>query len=353
MLEIKNISKQLGDFAISNISFTVEKGEYFVLLGESGAGKSVLLEIIAGLEKADNGNIFLNDINLKNKSIHERNIGIVYQDFALFPHLTVFQNIAFPLKNKNLSKILINAKVEELAAEFEITHLLKRKPDTLSGGEKQRVALARCLAMQPDILLLDEPLAAVDVRLKDNLNALLRNINRKGITIIHVTHDFDEALSLASHIAIIDNGNLIACGKPHEIFNNPAHPFIARFAGIRNFFDARLSFVNQCNVADIYLNSGIKISLASDSDAGAGFYILPSDEITISLDKSLSSASNCFQGVVKDMIPTLKGIDVMVDCGDVFHVSITQSSLEKLHLDIGTTVWISWKAMNGKFIFVG
>lgn len=352
MLDVINISKRLGDFSLVDINFNVEKGEYFVLLGESGAGKSVLLEIIAGLEKADSGNILLNKSDLTYKSINQRNIGIVYQDFALFPHLSVFQNIAFPLKNKKISKPDIKLKVEELSAEFEIDHLLNRKPETLSGGEKQRVALARCLAMQPDILLLDEPLAAVDVRLKDNLNAMLRNINRKGITIIHVTHDFDEALSLASHIAIIDNGRLITKGTPDEVFNNPLHPFVARFAGIRNFFEAFLSFENKNRIGNISLNSGILINLASDSQAGKGFYILPSDEIIISLDKNISSASNCFQGIIKDLIPTLKGIDVLVDCGEIFHVSITQSSREKLNLGIGNSVWISWKAMNGKFIYV-
>jgi ABC-type sugar transport system ATPase subunit len=350
MLELTDISKKLGNFQINNISFTVEKGEYFVLLGESGAGKSVLLEIIAGLEKADNGTICLHGENLKNKTINERNIGIVYQDFALFPHLSVYQNIAYPLKNRKFSKDKIRNKIEEIAREFEISDLLNRKPDTLSGGEKQRVALARCLAMQPQLLLLDEPLASVDVRLKDSLNALLRRINRKGYTIIHVTHDFDEALSLATHIAIIDKGNLISTGKPDEIFNNPTHPFVARFAGIRNFFNASLVFENDSNIGIINLISGSKISLATDATIGNGYYILPSEEIIITLEKPVSSASNIMQGRIKDIIPTFKGMDVIVECGEIFHVSITKTSKEKLRLELGKNIWISWKAMNGKFV---
>lgn len=350
MLELTDISKKLGNFQINNISFTVEKGEYFVLLGESGAGKSVLLEIIAGLEKADHGTICLHGENLKNKTINERNIGIVYQDFALFPHLSVYQNIAYPLKNRKFSKDKIRNKIEEIAREFEISDLLNRKPDTLSGGEKQRVALARCLAMQPQLLLLDEPLASVDVRLKDSLNALLRRINRKGFTIIHVTHDFDEALSLATHIAIIDKGNLISTGKPDEIFNNPTHPFVARFAGIRNFFNASLVFENDSNIGIINLISGSKISLATDATSGNGYYILPSEEIIITLEKPVSSASNIMQGRIKDIIPTFKGMDVIVECGEIFHVSITKTSKEKLRLELGKSIWISWKAMNGKFV---
>lgn len=350
MLELKNISKQLGDFSISDISFTVEKGEYFVLLGESGAGKSVLLEIIAGLEDADSGIISMNGDNLNSKNINKRNIGIVYQDYALFPHLSVYKNIAYPLKHKKISKEEKRIRIKQLAEEFEIAHLLERKPETLSGGEKQRVALARCLAMEPELLLLDEPLASVDVRLKDNMNALLRKINRKGFTVIHVTHDFDEALSLATHIAIIDKGILISSGKPNEIFNNPNHPFIARFAGIRNFFNASLVYEKETNIGTIQLMSGLKISLVTDATTGNGYYILPSEEIIITPEKPVSSASNCLQGRIKDIIPTYKGMDVMVDCGEIFHVTITRASQEKLELKLGKNIWISWKAMNGRFV---
>ena len=350
MLNIKGLSKQFNDFSLEDISFKVEEGDYFVLLGESGAGKSVILELIVGMEKVNNGFIYLNGKEITNQSIQKRGISMVFQDFAIFPHLSVFNNIAFSLKTKSYSKHEIKKHVELLAEEMEIFGLLDRMPKGLSGGELQRVALARALAAEPKLLLLDEPLAAVDIRLKDQLRALLRRLNKKGLTIIHVTHDFEEALSLANQIAVIHNGKLISCGTPDEIFHVPNHPFIASFIGIKNFFPAILQTFSEFDKCKAILPSGMSIEKESNQDEAEGFLIVPSEEIILSLENQLSSASNCFEGVIKDIIPTIKGFDVVVDCGEIFYVTITRKSVEKLKLIQDKTIWISWKALSGKFI---
>jgi molybdate/tungstate transport system ATP-binding protein len=206
MIRIDNISKRVGNFELSGISLDISKGEYVVLLGDSGSGKSVLLEILAGLIRPDEGRLFLDHRDITYSPIRKRPFGMVFQDLALFPHLTVFENMAYPLKNRNLSKGDVGGRIRELAEKMEIGPILDRYPSRLSGGEKQRVALARTLATDPVCLLLDEPLNAVDARISKEIKAVLRRINREGLTIIHVTHDYLEALSLASRIGIMERG---------------------------------------------------------------------------------------------------------------------------------------------------
>ncbi|RLD63190.1 MAG: ABC transporter ATP-binding protein, partial [Bacteroidetes bacterium] len=202
MLKVKNISKKLDDFNIKDISFSVNKGDYFIILGVSGAGKSVILEMIAGLMQPNSGTIYLNNKNITNEKIQKRKLGLVFQDYAVFPHLSVKENISYPLKNRGLEKKEIQNRLNQLAEEMSISHLLNRKPTTLSGGELQRVALARTLALNPECLLLDEPLSSLDIQLKNDLRGLLRKINKKGQTIIHVTHDYEEAIFLANKVAV-------------------------------------------------------------------------------------------------------------------------------------------------------
>lgn len=350
MLKINKLNISLSNFELKNISLEIEKGSYFVLLGNSGAGKSLLLKAISGFVKISNGSILLDGNDITYKEIHKRNVGYLMQDYLVFPHMSVFDNIAYPLKINNINKKDVIYSVQKLAEEFEITHLLNRKINGLSGGEKQRIALARTMLSNPKILLLDEPLSAVDVQLKDQIRALLRKINRMGTTVFHVTHDLNEAVSLADKIGVITNGSIIFTGNTEELFNNPKHPFIASFIGIKNFFKATLLKVNGNELSKVILSSGNEIFLSSESPNCKGFYLLQSDEIIISLEKVDSSASNCFNGKVIDIIPIIRGVDIVVDCGEKYHVSITSKSKEKLNIKIGQSVYISWKALSGKFI---
>jgi ABC-type sugar transport system ATPase subunit len=207
MLRVENLSLTIGEFMLNDVSFQINHGDYFVILGKNGAGKTLLLETIAGLNKIDSGNIFFDDVDSTNQQIQKRNISIVYQDSDLFPHMNVFENIAYPINHEK--KTIVQKKVEDVSKKIGIENLLNRKPETLSGGEYQKVSLARSLITGNKLLLLDEPLSALDSSIKAELKMLFKKINREGITIIHVTHDYEEAISLASKIGILENGKLI------------------------------------------------------------------------------------------------------------------------------------------------
>ena len=236
MLRLNNINRRLGHFSLADINLEVSDGEYYVLLGRSGSGKTQFLELIAGLEHPDNGTIVLDGMDITRQRIQDRKVGIVFQDYAVFPHMTVFGNIAYPLKARREDRNVIHERVTAAAASMNIKHILDRSTDKLSGGELQRVALARTLITSPRLLLLDEPLSSLDTSLKDDLKKLLRNLNKEGQTIIHVTHDYGDAISLAKRVGVIHNGRIIQEGSVEEVFRNPSNRFVARYAGIRNFF---------------------------------------------------------------------------------------------------------------------
>ncbi|MCQ4922446.1 ATP-binding cassette domain-containing protein [Tissierella carlieri] len=220
MLEIKNIQLKLGRFVLNNIDLKINLGEYFVILGPSGSGKTVLLETIAGLYTPDSGKILYNKNDIILLPPEKRDIGFVYQDYELFPHMTVEDNIIFGLKIRGMNKKIISEKLYKLVSMLKIEHLLKRYPNKLSGGEKQRVALARAIIILPKILLLDEPLSALDIMIKPTLQQEIKNIHKEfKSTIIHVTHDIEEAIFLADRIGIMSDGNLLKVLESDEISN--------------------------------------------------------------------------------------------------------------------------------------
>lgn len=227
MLSVHNISFRAGSFSVSNLSFQVENGAYFFILGQSGSGKSLTLEALAGLRRIKTGQIFLNHRDITHLPLNHRKIGLVFQSLALFPHLSIYQNIAFPLEQAHMGKDLMDHTVKEMAKQLSIDRLLHRRPNSLSGGEHQRVALARTLVMKPAVLLLDEPLSSLDILLREELIEVLRAIHAKGQTILHVTHDYHEVAELADQIAILENGTIIQSGTREEIIRNP----ISRLAG--------------------------------------------------------------------------------------------------------------------------
>ncbi len=349
MLKLRNINKVLGVFSIRNVSLEVERGEYFILLGPSGAGKSVVLEIIAGLVKPDSGDVEVNDININSKRIQERKVGLVFQDLALFPHMSVAQNIAFPLLRKGLKKSEINRKVIEMAQSLSIDHLIRRYPINLSGGEQQRVALARTLVLKPDVLLLDEPLSSLDMELKVEIRKLLREINRKGQTVIHVTHDYEEAIALGHKIAVMNSGIIEQIGSPQEVFGKPASSFVAGFGGVRNFFKVSLQPSNENGLIEAKPNGDISIYLLGDNK-GEGYITFPENSVSVARTPSESSSLNCFKGKVIDVYPQRFGIEVVVDIGINIYALVTQESIHKLEISIGSDLWVSFKASSVMFI---
>ncbi|MFA5814319.1 MAG: ABC transporter ATP-binding protein [Bacteroidales bacterium] len=350
MIKIENISKRFDSFELNKITLEIPEGEYVVLLGDSGSGKSVLLEIIAGLIKPDQGSIFLNDQDLTDEPIRSRPFGMVFQDLALFPHLSVYENIAYPLKTRHLSKSDISIKIRELSEKLEITHILDRYPPSLSGGERQRVALARTLAIEPACLLLDEPLASVDARIRKEIKSVLRKLHHSGQTIIHVTHDYQEAVSLASRIGILENGKLIQYGPALEVLRNPVSPFMASFTGIRNFIPVTLGKDPVDGHLKAWTEQKIPLIFQTEKDHGKGYLIIPEDAVFLSTMPVLTSAANQLKGIITDIIPAIHGLEVVVDVGFPLHALLTADSIHRLSLKQGDTVHASFKATALRFI---
>jgi ABC-type Fe3+/spermidine/putrescine transport system ATPase subunit len=334
MLKLENINLSLGDFSISNINLELEKGDYFVLLGPSGAGKSVVLELIAGLLQANSGRLFLNGKDITNTKMQNRSIGLVFQDFAIFPHLNVEQNIAYPLKIKRWSKEKIQKRVDELSSQMGITHLLKRQTLELSGGEKQRVALARTLALSPELLLLDEPLASLDIQLKKDLRNQLRKLHKSGQTIIHVTHDFEEALLLADKVAIFKDGKIIQSGLKNEVFSKPQSEFVAHFIGIKNYF--KISNIEQ----DLLEVEGkLKFNCPKNQNKLQNPIALMIHSRDIQLHKTRpKNAENIFSGTVIDIYPAFRGFEIRIDIGLILLVNISHKQLLQHQIEEGDTV---------------
>ena len=351
MLEIKNINARLGDFRLKNISLELETGDYLTVLGLSGAGKTVLLEVLAGLVKPEAGEIFMNGKNISHQSIQKRPFGLVYQDMALFPHMTVHKNIRYALKNKGLSGQEQQDKTLELARLTQVEHLLDRHPGTLSGGEAQRVALARTLASDPKVLLLDEPLASLDVKLRQELRELLKKINQSGKTIIHVTHDPMEAATLSKKIAIIEKGELIQWGKPEEVFRNPVSEFVARFSGIKNIFLCDFEPSSEKNGLYHGLTKrNISISSLDEPGKVTAHLMIPGEDIIISEEKLETSAINQYEGIINEIYFLNHGVELIIDAGEIFSVIVSKRSVEKLGLDPGKKVWLSFKASAVKIL---
>jgi molybdate/tungstate transport system ATP-binding protein len=344
MLELRNICYQTGNFELNDINISVGQGEYFVLLGPSGAGKSVLLELIAGLTFADSGNIFFYNKDYTDSPAWKRPFGLVFQDLALFPHLNVYDNIAYSLKRKKLSRKIIDKRVEELSNELEIAHLLDRKPDSLSGGEQQRVALARTLALKPSVLLLDEPLSAVDVSLQHELRALLRMINRGGVTIVHVTHSFEEALAMAQRVSIIEKGTIIHTGTTHEVFDRPKSSFIANLSGHRNFFKVKVSQEKDSDLLKAEVSPGNFIYCYGEPSITEGFVLINHENIVLSMEKPELSTRNNFFGTITDLHPSRHGYEVTIETGIRLHAQITTETVQKFCLEPGSNIWACFKA---------
>ena len=351
MLSVREICKELALFAIKDVSFDVSTSQYFVLLGKTGVGKSVLLETIAGLLRPDSGGVLLDGTDITNEKMQKRKIALVFQNSTLFPHMTVYDNIAYPLRRRNRNNT-IRRRVNELAEDFAVSHLLSAKPQTLSGGESQRVSLARAVASEPRCLLLDEPLSSLDTKSRSEMRALLRKIHRQGRhQIVHVTHDYTEAVSLATHVAVMEAGTIAQVGTVDEIFQHPKSDFVARFVGIKNFFKGHLQKPHDHgrDTRD-FTFGGLRFSVLSDCPAGPGFVCVRSEDVTISNKTSPTSARNNFEGTILDIVPAGIGVEIIVDIGTEIAAMVTSESVKWLKLGYGKKVWVSFKASAVKYV---
>jgi molybdopterin-binding protein len=337
MIEIKNLNKKIGTFQLKDININIKKGEYFVILGPSGTGKTMLLETIAGLRKINSGEIYFSNKLVNKIEPEHRKVGMVYQEYMLFPHMTVKENILFGAKLNAIENK--EDKLKKLIRDLSIENLTHRSIRNLSGGEKQRVALARTLMTEPEILLLDEPLSALDSHTKRKVEDQLKKIHeRYKMTTLHVTHDFNEAIHLADRIAIIDKGEVIQLGKPDEIFQQPKNTLVASFLGCRNLFKGNADTQNT-----ILVNDALKIYALVETKGEVSFMI-PSENIILSLDPIHSSAKNSFKGRVIAINKKVSIVEVTVDIGVNLVVYITYSSFNKMSIEINKEIYVTFKA---------
>ena len=348
MLKLEGINKKLGNFSLSDINIDIPKGEYFVLLGRSGSGKSQLLELIAGLSIPDSGKVWLDGEEITFRKIQDRHVGLVFQDYAIFPNMTVEGNIAYSLISGKFSRKTIKELVDRVSSELNIKQILDRRVTNLSGGELQRVALARTLVTDPKLLLLDEPMASIDASLKDDIRNSLRQLNRKGLTIVHVTHDYREAISLASMVGVIHNGRIVQTGTPDEVFSSPVNKFVARYAGIRNFFRAR--FFSEDGSWKARCNGKLVFKISGSGFPDEGLVILKSDEIKIHDSVPLLPYENCIKGIVKEVNPSEFGMEITLDAGEIFFIDVTRSEFKMMELKESSEAWITFNTDSARFL---
>ena len=322
-VEMKNIYKRYGDFLASdNVSFGIEKGKLVALLGPSGSGKTTLLRMIAGLENPNSGDIFIDGKRVNDIPASKRGIGFVFQNYALFRYMTVFDNVAFGLELQKMPKKQIKERVKELLELTGLSGMEKRYPNQLSGGQRQRVAFARALAPYPQVLLLDEPFAAIDAKVRTELRSWLKEMVEKlGITSIFVTHDQDEAVEVADEIIITNHGTIEQMGTPVEIYKSPGTPFVAKFIGRSSMVEeyGKLKGFDQVEGAD---RAVIRPEFIKISKSGK-------------LDQYISAAET---GVVKDVVFRGNRIDITVDINGIEVVG--ERSLEKDLVSVGETVHV-------------
>ena len=232
ILIIEDLSVDLGEFKLEDVSLNVKREDYVTIIGPTGSGKSILLETVAGFYKPQKGRILIDGRDVTTLPPEKRCVSIVYQDYALFPHMSVFENIAYGLKKRTKDRREIEIAVRRIAESLRIEHILHRKPSTLSGGEQQRVAIARALVIEPKILLMDEPFSALDVRTREEIRDLVKStVKEYETTVLHVTHDFDDVFSLANEVVVMKNGRIVQIGSPDDVFGRPFNDFVADFVG--------------------------------------------------------------------------------------------------------------------------
>jgi spermidine/putrescine transport system ATP-binding protein len=369
---IEGVSKTFGDFrALRKVSLSIQKGEFFSLLGPSGCGKTTLLRIIAGFESPDTGVVRFDGTDILALAPNQRQANTVFQNYALFPHLSVFENVAFSLRLRKRPRTQVESQVKDYLRLVQLEAHAHKKPNQLSGGQKQRVAIARALINEPRVLLLDEPLSALDAKLRQHMLIELDQIHDKiGITFIYVTHDQQEALSVSDHIAVMDQGDVLQVGTPHEIYESPATGFVARFIGETNLFDGEVLTVEK--MPDGNGNSGETVYMAGLDIAGLGrikvttvdqfspgqkvsFTVRP-EKVVISKDKPATKREdiNAFQGIVEEPIYSGFQTKFFVKVNDTLLIrSIKQHAR---YYDEGPDivwkdqVYLSWSADDGYIV---
>lgn len=339
---IENIRKEFGKTTVlHDVSLDIHAGEFLTLLGASGSGKSTLLNIVAGFLKQDGGRIAVDDVDLTKLPPHKRGLGMVFQHYALFPHMNVFENVAFPLKRQGAPKGEIMPRVNEALSVVELGDLGTRKPLELSGGQQQRVALARAIVFRPRVLLMDEPLSALDKKLREQLQLEIRRLHQElGITVIFVTHDQGEALTLSDRIALLRRGRIVQLGTPTELYDQPNSRYSAEFVGVSNIINGHVDggeFQDPSNKLSYRLPHGVSPDISC-------FMIRPERLIIAPAAAGVPHGQDAISARVEDSVYMGSDRTVLVRTsgGDVLEAR-TPVPRDADGIDIGAEVTVSWQ----------
>ena len=347
-IHIKNLFKNFGKFvAVDDLTLDIEKGEFITLLGPSGSGKTTTLMMIAGFLFPNSGDIIVGENSIVSKPAHKRNIGIVFQNYSLFPHMTISKNIAFPLSMRKLSATDIDKRVKDALELVELYHLKDRYPKQLSGGQQQRVALARALVFRPPILLMDEPLGALDKNLRESMQLEIKEIQEQlHITTVYVTHDQTEALTMSDRIVVMNNGRIEQIGSPEELYDKPVNKFVASFIGESNFLEGKVNS-SQENTLSIVSEDGTAFKTTKNRKKEVGeevcVAVRPENLFFIS-EKQTSEDCNTVEGVIEEEIylGEIRKYKVRTSQTQVLSVKITMGA-ESNRFKRKDKVKVGWK----------
>jgi putative spermidine/putrescine transport system ATP-binding protein/putrescine transport system ATP-binding protein len=353
VVELSGVTKRFGDFvAVSDMSFVMEKGSILSLLGPSGCGKTTTLRMISGFEEPDEGRILISGQDMKGKRPYERNVGLLFQDYALFPHLTVSQNVAYGLKRRGYERGRIPARVAEMLELVKLTGFEGRRPGQLSGGQQQRVALARALAISPEVVLLDEPLSALDAKLRQELRLELKQIlGAVDATTIVVTHDQEEAMSLGDSVIVMSEGRIMQEGLPTDIYADPKTKFVAEFIGRSNWFSGRLGERVAEGVRRFDTAEGLGL-LVTDPDGAAtdadGYEVCIRPERIHTADAAAQPASadgavNRLRGTVRDVAHLGADIHLVIELEAGRSITATEQYLGQTLEQAGEAVDLTFR----------
>ncbi|UCD09632.1 MAG: ABC transporter ATP-binding protein [Dehalococcoidales bacterium] len=341
MLEVKDLCVQMGKFFLKNVSLEVRDGEYFVLVGPTGSGKSVLLESIAGLTSVTSGEVWINDRDVTDLNLEKRNIGFAFQDYALYRHLSVRDNISFGLMWKHQKQKDINKAVDRAVELLHLENLLDKRSWTLSGGESQKIALARAIAIKPDLLILDEPLSSVDAETKEDYERELRELhNQLELTTIHVTHSFEEAVALGDRIAVIIDGEILQVGTPEEIFLYPQSEKLARFLMTRNVFSGEIT--RDSNGNKVFTVDGTRIIVNTELEGRSHISIRP-ENILLSKEPVDSPRNNCIEGTVRRIVDRGTITHIKVDVPPEFTCLALRRTMKELDLTENDRIYLTFE----------
>ena len=349
IVQVQDVVKRFGEVvAVDHISLEVSKGEFFSILGPSGCGKTTLLRLIAGLEQPDSGEIYLEDKSANGIPAYRRNVNTVFQNYALFPHMNVYENIAFGLKMKKAKNM--DSRILKALDLVGLPGAGSRKSKQLSGGQQQRIALARALVNEPPVLLLDEPLGALDLKLRKLMQTELKSLQRKlGITFIYVTHDQEEALTMSDRIAVMHSGVVEQVGTPSQIYEKPTTEFVADFIGISNVFSGRLTEGNGL-IYTLSTPDGLEIKALADEIgiSGATTFMVRPERIRITLDepgffsRRNERDINSFCGRIEEIVYLGTVIQFIVNLNDRKIVVLEKNHSGQLQFNVNQEVFLSW-----------